>query len=243
MTSSKRPDLGGMRTETRLTDLQPELRAALRGAWTENGWDQEIVRRLVAHFYDFLGPFVSGRIQHGSPLLGEEEGDCLVVEFHPPSGRDLGAAEDTFQRACELANSGNVPGALVSLEKVVRDFPEVPKYHRNLGQGYLEVKKLEEAEDEFLRTLSLDPRDVAALILLGNLYQQRGAPEKATPLYRRAIELQPDAYAFTNLGAALAKLGDLDGAVEAFGEALKIDPTFAKAAFGLRMALSQKTRT
>jgi len=174
--------------------------------------------------------------------LGAKESEFLVVEFNPPTARDLTAAEEAYQRACELANSGNVRGALTLLQEVVRVFPEVAKYHRNLGQAHLELGHLDEAEDEFLRALALDSRDIAALIMLGNHYQARSAPEKAVPLYRRAIELQPDVLAFTNLGAALGKLGDLDGAVDAFRQALKLDPGFANANVGLQTALSQKLR-
>jgi len=229
-----------VRTETRLTDLQPEFRSALHEALTENGWDSDRVQLIVARAYDFLGPFVQARVQRGSSLRGDPESEYLVVEFHAPAGRDLRAAEETYQLACELANAGNVVGALDPLREVVRDFPEVAKYRCSLGQAHFELGNLDEAEDELLHALALDPLDSAAWILLGNYYQACGAPEKAVPLYRRANELLPDALGFTNLGAALGKLGDLDGAVEAFQQALILDPNFAKASIGLRIALSQK---
>jgi tetratricopeptide (TPR) repeat protein len=231
-----------MRTETRLTDLQPEFRSALHEALTENGWEPDKVQRIVARAYDFLGPFVVARVQRGSTLSSDPESEYLVVDFHAPAGRDLGAAEETYQRACELANAGNVAGALDPLREIVRDFPEVAKYRRNLGQAYFELGNLDKAEDEFLHALALDSRDSAARIMLGNCYQARGAPEKAVPLYRRANELLPDALCFTNLGAALGRLGDLDGAIDAFQQALKLDPNFKKASIGLRMAVSQKLR-
>src|SRR2546426_10002302 len=108
-----------MRSETLLTDLLPEFRVPLQDALTENGWDQDRVQLIVARAYDFLGPFVSARIQRGSVSLGDENSECLVVEFHPPAGRDLEAAEETYQQGCELANSGDLPGALALLRAIV----------------------------------------------------------------------------------------------------------------------------
>lgn len=232
-----------MRTETRLTDLQPEFRTALQKAMTEHGWDPDQVQLIVAHAYDFLGPFVRARVQRGSSLQGDTVGDYLIVDFEEPAGRDLRVAEEAYQTACELANKGKVVLALESLTRIVRDFPEVAKYRRGLGRAHFELGNLEEAESEFLRSLALDPRDCTALIMLGNYYQAQGASEKAVPLYRRATELLPDALGFTNLGAALGKLGDMDRAIEAFRRALDLDPGFAKATIGLQIALSQKSRT
>src|SRR5213592_2633327 len=125
MSSPERFDPERVRTEIRLIDLEPAFRTALQDARTGNGWDQAKVGRIVAHAYDFLGPFVSAHIERGSSHLGEPHEECLVMEFHPPSGRDLGAAEETYQRACELANTGNLRGALAPLQEIVRDFPEV----------------------------------------------------------------------------------------------------------------------
>src|SRR6266568_965513 len=125
MSFPERFDSEGVRTEIRLSDLGPAFRTALQDARTENGWDQEKLGRIVAHAYDFLGPFVSARIERGSALLGESHEECLVMEFRPPAGRDLSAAEETYERACELANSGNLLGALAPLQEIVRDFPEV----------------------------------------------------------------------------------------------------------------------
>jgi Flp pilus assembly protein TadD len=69
--------------------------------------------------------------------------------------------------------------------------------------------------------------------------QREGAPQppwvqellsRAAGLFREALAIDPEhALAHSNLGYALGKLGDLDGAISAFRAAVAVDPQFAMA--------------
>lgn len=166
--------------------------------------------------------------------------DILFVSFRPPEGRDLPKAEDRFQKATARADKGEVKEAQRDFKKLVADFPEIAKYHRALGQASLVLQDYDRAEDELLRSLALDPRDPGALTLLGNLYARRGTPAKAIPLYRRSLALEPNVYAFTNLGAALVETGQVDAGVEVLRQAITQDPSYPNAWYGLGLALSRK---
>ncbi len=173
-------------------------------------------------------------------MVTEETGqpaEYLVVEFRPPQGRDLDKAERLFQRATRRADQGEIREALPELKRLVAQFPEVAKYHQTLGLAHLELENLDAAEDELLRALRLDPRLEAALTTLANVYQKRGKPELAIPLYRCSIELRPTVYALSNLGAVLAQTGDIPQAITVLTEATQVDPAFPKAWYGLGLAL------
>lgn len=219
----------------KLTDLLPEFQAALAEARTAIGWDQRKLTEIVAHEYEFLGPFISARIE--TVQEQDEPIEFLVLEFRPPAGRDLEKAEQLFRRAAQRADRGDVRGALPDLKRLVAEFPEVPKYHQALGLAYLELDNIDAAEDTLLDALRLDPRLADALTTLANVYQKKGSPQTAIPLYRRSIGVRRTVYALSNLGAVLAQTGSLPDAIATLEEAVQVDPAYPNAWYGLGLAL------
>ncbi len=64
-----------------------------------------------------------------------------------------------------------------------------------------------------------------ALLVLGNLWQERGHPAASPRCYRRALALAPDsATALTGLGMALSALGAMEEAATAARRAVRADP-------------------
>lgn len=240
-----------------LRDLLPHVRSLLSEARTPDGWDQARVAAVVAREFDFLGPFIEARVARAGELTdvegaaatvmqaasGSSSSDddefFLVLAFAPPAERDPGAAERTFQRATAQAERGEVKAARRELTRIVSEFPEVAKYHRALGQAHLVLGDFEEAEDEFLRALRLDPRDPDTLTLLGNLYTKRGRPADAIPLYERSLAVARNVFALTNLGAALAETDQAARALAVFREAVAEDAQYPNAWFGLALTVTR----
>ena len=228
-----------LRVVVRLSDLLPEFRDSIEVARTNAGWDDVILQQAIRRSFDFLAPYTIARVERLSPDGGEAD-EFLVLDFSGAGVRDVPGTERAFAKATRQAERGDVKGALGELERIVREIPEVAKYHRALGQAYFVLNRPGEAEDELLRSLALDPRDPDALTLLGNLYARSGRPAKAVALYRRSIELMPNVYALTNTGAALAELGELDEAIASLRRAIDIDVKYPNAWWGLGLALSRK---
>lgn len=218
-----------------LDSLLPELQETLRAARTPEGWDQRKVQQVVRHDYDFLGPFIEARIQEE-----ENQGPVLVIEFTANEQRDVLKGEEAFAEAASMADRGDIAGALPLLAELVKKFPEVPKYRRALGQAYMALGDLDNAEDELLRALRLDPLDASAHTVLGNIYAGRNRQDHAIGFYRRSIELEPSVYALNNLAAALAKTGLIEEGIRTFREALNEDPSYPQAWYGLGLALTRK---
>ena len=70
-----------------------------------------------------------------------------------------------------------------------------------------------------------NPKDVEALIALGNMYFDANLPPQAIEHYTKALELEPDnSNVWTDLGTMHRHNGDLDKAIECYQKAAKIDP-------------------
>ena len=98
--------------------------------------------------------------------------------------------------------------------------------------------RLSEAKLLCTKILSQDPKNVAALHLLGVIKCQEGDALQATELIRQVLALRPDdAEAHNNLGIALCGQGKLEEAVAAYHRALELKPDYAESQNNLGIAL------
>lgn len=223
----------------RLADLLPPFRTELEAARTAAGWDSGRLQAAINRAFGFLGAFTSARVEAGT---GPEGDDVLHLEFTAPPGRDFATADKRFRKATRAAENGSARTALPALLDLAKEYPEVAKFHRAIGQAYLVLGDFESAEDAMLRSLSLDPLDADALTLLGNLYAKRDRPTDAIPLYKRSIALTRNVYALNNLGAAYAEIGDTERALATLKEASTVDPDYPNTWFGIGLTLSRLER-
>ncbi|MEQ9641143.1 MAG: tetratricopeptide repeat protein [Alphaproteobacteria bacterium] len=85
--------------------------------------------------------------------------------------------------------------------------------------------RLDEARRCYQQVLARDPKQFDATHLSGLIWLQGGAPDRAEPLLRCAVELRPDiADVHLNLGKALGTLGKLDEAITCCHQALRLHP-------------------
>ena len=86
--------------------------------------------------------------------------------------------------------------------------------------------------DHHLRLLDeageLDPALVDVAVARGWQYLLTGRPEAAIRAFDEALELEPRARVWANLGEAHMKAGHLDEARDAFEKAIELDPLLAK---------------
>jgi tetratricopeptide (TPR) repeat protein len=102
-----------------------------------------------------------------------------------------------------------------------RDNPEILK-HLALALRY--KKDYNEAISQVKLSLEKSPRDVDALILLGNIYFEMARYSDAADQYRKALEAEPEnATVLYNLATALLKTGDDFAATEYLKKAASLD--------------------
>jgi len=107
--------------------------------------------------------------------------------------------------------------------------------HRLLGQALSACGKAKEAVTELEKALALNPRDGAAMGLLGELYLLAGeSPELALSLCLQAVDIAGErSESWLRLGSVLARTGKDREAVRAFQEALRRERTNVQALGGL----------
>ena len=90
--------------------------------------------------------------------------------------------------------------------------------------------RLRRAEAHYRQVLRKVPKHPDALHLLGVIALDRGRPEQAIELIRKALAVQPNlAQAYSNLGNALLACGRRAEAIANYRRAIDLEPHFAVA--------------
>ena len=115
--------------------------------------------------------------------------------------------------------------------------------HTHLGIALLKLDRPRAAEEEFRKTLELDPKDPWGLHLLGTALIGQSKMEEAVRQYREALRTYPQFdQAHHTLGLALGDLGRREEAIAEQEETLRLNPGFAAAHRSLGVLLSAEGR-
>jgi protein O-mannosyl-transferase len=149
-------------------------------------------------------------------------------------------AENFLQRRNMI--TGQKTNKRFNSSKPIGLLAELVEPHFNLASVYLDQGRLNEAEQEYLKTLKLRPGHISAKIGLSSVYNKKGLYEQAVKTLELTIQenlssTDPNfALARLNLGELYGKTGEIDNAIKEWEAALKIDPSFLPAHFNLGTA-------
>ena len=143
---------------------------------------------------------------------------------------NLGGAVAEFREAIRILPNygeahGNLAGvldlqhdlaqALYEFDLAVRITPNDASAHFNYGAVLSREKRLDEAQAQMEAALRVNPNFAEAHEMSGRLYEQQGRIDEALKEYEAAVRIRPDmSQAQLDLGATLAKKGDVAGAKE-----------------------------
>jgi tetratricopeptide (TPR) repeat protein len=91
-------------------------------------------------------------------------------------------------------------------------------------------------------TLEKDPRNVAALVQLGNMYMDATKYAQAAEYFARALDVREDPTVRTDLGICYKQDGQLDKAVDAFARAASEAPDQWQALYNEAIVLGELQR-
>lgn len=109
-----------------------------------------------------------------------------------------------------------------------------------LGQAYFQMKRYDQAQEQFLKALELDPGLWRSRTYLGIIYDHTNQPRRGIQEFTAAIAVKPDcALLHNNLGMAYAQAGIYEEAVSAYRKALELGAPREKTLNNLGLALAQ----
>ena len=128
---------------------------------------------------------------------------------------------------------GDLPAAVDILGRALTTRTPFPEARGNFATVLQNLGRFAEAEVALRQAIAEAPETAAFRYNLGNLMSEQGRPADAVIAYRRALALQPHPEAACNLGATLRDLSDLDGARDAYIEAIAQRPDYPEARYAL----------
>lgn len=143
-----------------------------------------------------------------------------------------------LQQALDLCNKNEFEKALPLLEEIVKDNPQDTEAWRVMAQIHWNYNhEPNKAYDELIESLRCNPKNIWALILMGNLLtKERNDAEHAKKYYGKVLEYYPDnAIAINNIGATYMERKDYEGALQYMEKALSIDDTYTNSYYGLAL--------
>jgi tetratricopeptide (TPR) repeat protein len=142
-------------------------------------------------------------------------------------------AVDAFNQGVALVQQGDVEQAKARFMEASRIDEDMPQPYSALAGIYLEEGDNAQAIAMANKFLELEPDNPRALQILYDAYQASGDAAKAEEMLNRLSSLEGGgtdaAVRVFNQGAEAARVGDLDGALEAFQKAAELDPELAPA--------------
>jgi tetratricopeptide (TPR) repeat protein len=146
-----------------------------------------------------------------------------------------------------LGQKGDLPPALIHLERAVALRPDLSDSHYNFGVALWYSGSKIKGISELQEAVRLDPAAAASYAFLGTTLRETGQFENARRNLQRAIALLPSFPAtYIDLGTVYLRAGDLDKALAQFNAGLNIPsssgpiPDWDMAVAGIREALAAK---
>ena len=143
-----------------------------------------------------------------------------------------------LQQALDLCNKSDFDKALSLLEEITKEEPQNSEAWRLLAQvHWIHQHEPDKAYDELIEALKCEPKNIWALVLMGNLLtREMNDVEHAKQYYDKVLEYHPDnAIAINNIGATYMERKDYEGALPYLEKAMAIDDKYANSYYGLAL--------
>lgn len=135
------------------------------------------------------------------------------------------AYEEPLDAIIALLNAGDYAKATPMLETLLQANPRDYNALYNLGLVYSDQGKLDKAQELLKRATEIHPDHANTWVGLGVAAFRGKNLEDARKAFEKALELDPsNAYAKRSYGALLAKMGDVDKAIDTLKDAMGLLP-------------------
>lgn len=166
--------------------------------------------------------------------------DGDIVYIHIDEAVFKNTAKD-FSKATDFCNSGQFDKAKTLLEHIIETCPLHVDAHRILAQIEMERGNYEDAYNKNLDALRIDPSNLWALILMGNICVKKNDLDLADIFYNKVLDYHPnDNLALNNIAGTYIQAKKYDKAIELFEKVLKQDDTYLNTYYGIALTYYNK---
>ncbi len=142
----------------------------------------------------------------------------------------LGCSSGESRKADQLFSQGKFEEAITAYTHYISENPRSIGAIYNRGRAYEELGKYEQAEQDFTKVSELDEKNVNAYLSLAKLYYRQELYTKALIYTENALEINENSADGYFLNArSQHQLGYIDGAMESYTLAIKINKDYGEA--------------
>ncbi len=206
----------------------PELEEGMRAFYNEDydasiaAFDEVLKRRPTDSLAMAYLLHASYKKKEINEVINRFEQRAVARGEDPTALAQLGMAY--FLRGMLIPNY--LDEAITELQAALRDDPQLGMAYTGLGMVYFQKRMMPRAKGYFIRSLRVDPHDVLAMELLGNIMLvDEKKPEDARQIFQRVVaELPtyPDGHYY--MGSSLFDLERYDEAVPYLLRSRELDP-------------------
>lgn len=149
--------------------------------------------------------------------------------------KDLEQSQQEFNEITALCEKRQFKEAHSRLEQFLKKHSRHSEGYRILAQMEMEAGNIDKAIDIDIEALRCDPKNIWALILMGNLYSKyKDNYEIGRTYYDSVLKYSPDNFiAINNVAALMMENEDYESAIPLFEKSLEGDKKYANAYYGL----------
>ena len=221
------------------TDMRRGVYWCYRGKPDPSDLPEEKIQRFVekrnGHFVAIDG-FDALMVEIGKALYGDAIRPGLTAE-HLKKMYDK-RVQQYNQQWEELNKKPKIQKVLQEMNKTEQREEEQREKEQTLtswdyirrGNRARDEGRQQDAMDEYLKAIEIDPKNPGAYVGRGNINDDSGHPEEAIKDYDKAIELDPNyTLAYFNRGNTYASLGHPEEAIKDYNKAIELDPNYVYA--------------
>lgn len=203
---------------------------------------------IVIQLKDFKKPYSSieqlkALLQEEYSLFGYKPDIYIENEIVSISINDkvFESTQNKLLSAFRLCDNQQYDKAEGLLKQVIETCPLQADAYRTLAQIHMMQKDYETAIDYNIEALRIDPGNLWALILMGNILVRKGDVDSADSYYNKVLEYHPDdVIALNNVAANYMQRRQFDKAINHFERAIKVDASYMNTYYGLSVAYQEK---
>lgn len=160
------------------------------------------------------------------------DGDYVKVKVDQ---KDLEQSQQEFNEITALCEKRQFKEAHSRLELFLKKHSRHSEGYRILAQMEMEAGNIDKAIDIDIEALRCNPKNIWALILMGNLYSKyKDNYEIGRTYYDSVLKYSPDNFiAINNVAALMMENEDYESAIPLFEKSLESDKKYANAYYGL----------